>query len=101
MEPPQKWAIIKDCGNWPCTGPKNTYFTFEGNEFIGNRPSYAADKFQMIPNTYDFAEYVPNCVQQKKMNLWTCKQDRLGYLIFESEDEDTYDRSMQPIYSKL
>ena len=28
-EPPQKWAIIKDCGEWPCTGPKNILFDFE------------------------------------------------------------------------
>lgn len=36
FEPPQKWAIIKDCGNFPCTGPKNTYFTFERTTFTGN-----------------------------------------------------------------
>jgi len=32
------------------------------------------------------------------MNLYTCKGDVASYLVFESEDSDTYDRSMQPIY---
>lgn len=27
-DPPKKWAIIKDCGSWPCTGPQNAMFTF-------------------------------------------------------------------------
>jgi hypothetical protein len=35
------------------------------------------------------------------MNLWICAQDRLGTLQFESEDSDTLDRSIQPIYSQL
>jgi hypothetical protein len=33
MEPPQKWAIIKDCGAWPCTGPKNTMFWFQRSKY--------------------------------------------------------------------
>jgi len=28
-DPPQKWAIIKDCGEWPCTGPQNALFSFK------------------------------------------------------------------------
>jgi hypothetical protein len=35
------------------------------------------------------------------MNLWTCKNDDLGILQFESEDPDTMDRSMQPILARL
>lgn len=61
MEPPQKWAIIKDCGNWPCTAPKNTYFTFERSTFKGLKPSYAAADFQLIPDTPGFSEFVPEC----------------------------------------
>lgn len=101
MEPPQKWAIIKDCGNFPCTAPKNTYFTFERSRFSGLKPSYAAEDFQLIPDTPGFSEFVPDCEKQPNMNLWTCKQPKLGILKFESEDEDTLDRSIQPIYSRL
>lgn len=35
------------------------------------------------------------------MNAWTCEQDRLGQLMFESEDPDTLDRSVQPVYVNL
>lgn len=55
----------------------------------------------MIPDTPNFSEHVPNCEKWENMNLWTCNQDRLGILYFESEDPDTLDRSMQPIFSKL
>lgn len=45
FEPPQKWAIIKDCGEWPCTAPKNTIFSFRGNKFEGTQPAFAGDSF--------------------------------------------------------
>lgn len=32
------------------------------------------------------------------MNAYVCDNDKLGVLLFESEDEDKKDRSMQPIY---
>jgi hypothetical protein len=28
MDPPQKWANLADCGEFPCTGPKNTLYLF-------------------------------------------------------------------------
>jgi len=43
--PPQKWAIVKDCGNFPCTAPENTILSFKNTTFIGNTPSYAASNF--------------------------------------------------------
>lgn len=73
LEPPQKWAIIKDCGAWPCSGPKNLYFSFKRNNYIGIRPSYGADNLYIIPDTPGFSEYVPDCVQQPNMNAWTCQ----------------------------
>lgn len=101
FEPPQGWAIIKDCGNFPCTAPKNTLFSFKRTQFTGIRPAYSSENFQMIPDTPDFSEHVPGCELQEEMNLWTCDQEKLGILLFESEDPDTLDRSMQPIYSRL
>jgi len=101
FEPPQGWAIIKDCGEWPCTAPKNTIFSFKRTTFEQGRPPYGASDFQMIPNTQDFSEFVPKCTEQKEMNLWTCQNDHLGVLMFESEDVDKFDRSMQPIYGRL
>lgn len=29
FEPPQSWATNIDCGDFPCTGPKNTIFSFK------------------------------------------------------------------------
>lgn len=63
MEPPQKWAIIKDCGAWPCTAPKNTFFSFQNTQWVGKIPSYAATNFKMIPDTPGFSEFVPNCIK--------------------------------------
>jgi hypothetical protein len=34
------------------------------------------------------------------MNAYVCQADKMGVLLFESEDEDNQDRSMQPIYVK-
>lgn len=101
LEPPQGWAIIKDCGNFPCTAPKNTLFSFKRTKFRGLRPSFAAENFQMIPDTPNFSEHIPGCERWESMNLWTCQEEKLGILLFESEDPDSLDRSMQPIYSRL
>jgi hypothetical protein len=27
-DPPQGWAKIDDCGEWPCTAPSNIVFSF-------------------------------------------------------------------------
>ena len=101
FEPPQGWAIIKDCGAWPCTGPKNTLFSFQRTSFEQGRPSFGKYNFQMIPDTPGFSEFVPGCTKQAPMNLWTCENDDLGILLMESEDDDKVDRSMQPIYTRL
>ena len=55
FKPPQKWAIIKDCGEWPCTGPLNTLYSFKNTTYIGDRPPYAAPDVAFIPNTPDFS----------------------------------------------
>jgi hypothetical protein len=55
FEPPQSWAIIKDCGEFPCTGPLNTIYSFKNNSFIGNQPRYAREHLSLIPNTPDFS----------------------------------------------
>jgi len=35
------------------------------------------------------------------MNLYICTNPHLGTIQFESEDSDTLDRSIQPIYARL
>lgn len=68
LEPPQKWAIIKDCGAWPCTAPKNTFFSFINTTFEGIVPSWFSSEnpdFQMIPDTVDFSRFVPDCIRKE------------------------------------
>lgn len=61
FEPPQSWAVIADCGEWPCTGPHNTLYSFKRSTFVGKQPLYAAQDFQIIPNTPAFSRHVDNC----------------------------------------
>jgi len=45
--------------------------------------------------------YLKTCEPQVKMNAYICKSGTLGTMTFESEDADTEDRSMQPVYVGL
>jgi hypothetical protein len=94
MTPLEKWAIIKDCGEFPCTGPLNALFDFVGSVFEGdNIPTYAAAEFQVIADNEGFAPYVENCQYYLELNGYACNNNNLGVLIFESEDTDKWDRS--------
>jgi hypothetical protein len=44
-DPPKSWANIKDCGNFPCTAPKNTVYTFKGTIWNGIKPTNALADF--------------------------------------------------------
>jgi hypothetical protein len=97
--PPDAWANMADCGAFPCTAPLNALLRFEGTTFEGeNIPDYAADSFQVIADNDGFAPYVANCTRYEEFNGYACNNDDLGMLIFESEDSDKWDRSVQPIY---
>ena len=39
-DPPEEWAKIDDCGEWPCTAPQNVVVQFEGTTYSGISPSY-------------------------------------------------------------
>lgn len=102
-KPPESWAIIKDCGEFPCTGPLNFMYSFYGNSFTGNEPAYGWPTLSLIPNTPDVSEYIEGCEFLPSGNLWYCNQDelRIGILTFESEDADKLDRSVHPVYVRL
>lgn len=78
FEPPKGWANIADCGEFPCTAPKNTLYSFKRTTFIGKQPLYAASDWQIIPNTLDFSQFVPGCQILPVMNVWACKTGKLG-----------------------
>jgi len=98
MSPPSKWANIKDCGAFPCTAPLNVLFTFEDTTFSGSKPRWATKDFQIIANNSGFAPYIESCEASEDMNAYVCFEEKLGVLLFESEDDDKFDRSLQPIY---
>lgn len=106
FDPPQKWANIADCGNWPCTAPKNALFKFTNTQFSGqitqipNGPELGGD-FQIIANNSGFAPYAQGCTAVPTWNSYICQNNELGVLLFESEDEDKEDRSIQPVYVQL
>jgi len=97
-EPSPGWAAVDDCGEFPCTAPLNILFQFFDTEFEGSIPSWAKDEFQIIANNSGFAPYIDNCEAHEAMNGYVCENDTLGVLLFESEDDDKFDRTLQPIY---
>jgi hypothetical protein len=59
MDPPAGWANLDDCGDYPCTAPKNTLMTFTGTTWIGSKPRWATPRdFQIIANNAEFAPYI-------------------------------------------
>lgn len=72
-DPPKKWAIIKDCGNFPCTAPKNVLYTFEKSLYSGaSKPLKTPSNFQLIANNTGFAPFVKGCSPLKDQNAYLC-----------------------------
>lgn len=97
-DPPEKWAILDDCGDFTCTAPKNVLASFQGTKFDGVGPRWATADFQLISNNSGISPYIEGCTGDKWMNVYVCEAEKLGILLFESQDEDKLDRSMQPIF---
>jgi hypothetical protein len=100
-KPPSKWANIKDCGNFPCTGPLNVLWYFKQN--VWNNPETISEvvlgnNFQIIANNEGFAPHDPTCVFVKSWNAYVCQNLNMAVLVFQSLDADNMDRSQQPIY---
>lgn len=103
FDPPSKWAIIKDCGNFPCTAPHNTFIKFVNARWTGNT-DYASNggltpDFQMLPNNRGVTKHLPSCRFVQTYNAYICNEvPYIATLSFESLDADKEDRSMQPVY---
>ena len=100
-DPSPGWANVKDCGNFPCTAPWNILASFRRSKFSGIQPLKQGPDFQLIPDNTEFSPYVPECSFLEPNNMWFCRQSKLSILMFESEDVDKRDRSMQPIYVQM
>lgn len=64
-DPDPGWAIIKDCGAFPCTAPNNILASFTGTRFSGKTPIRTDSAFQIIPDDPDIGGKVggalPSC----------------------------------------
>lgn len=95
--PPAGWATIDDCGEWPCTAPENIVLVFKGTQFENQRISQAEPDFTIVSDNKGAAESYASCVSRPQWQAFQCLNSKIGMLLFESLDEDTYDRSVQPV----
>jgi hypothetical protein len=100
LEAPLSWAEIDDCGSFVCTGPKNALAEFVDTTWGGSKPTFAASRFQAIPDNTGVSPFLEGCDYYKTHNGYICDNDKLGILHFKALDDDSYDRSVQPVYVK-
>jgi len=101
MKPNPKWANLKDCGAFPCSGPLNVLFSFWDTKYSrGSLLNHGKD-FQIISNNTGLSPYLDTCEPHSPMNAYICKSNSLGLIQFESLDEDKKDRGMQPVFVSL
>jgi len=108
FDPPWSWTGVDKCGNFPCTGPKNTLYRFTGVSFVGPAtPGIDQDAFSLAPNIPTYTPFLNGCSPtdeypgnglREDWNAYLCNNLQLGQLVFESEDSDRFDRSVQPVY---
>jgi rubredoxin len=56
FDPPQKWANLADCGDYPCTGPKNTIFSFVNTKWTNPVGSLDKEDFTLIPHIATYTD---------------------------------------------
>jgi hypothetical protein len=100
-DPPAGWAVLDNCGNFPCTAPWNAFLDFRATSFQGFTNVLAPPNFSLIPDNPGFSPFVEGCEFTASWNGWMCTRNTLGQLQFESLDPDKMDRSSQPIYVTL
>ena len=102
-DPNPDWAIIKDCGLFPCTAPDNAIVKLNNATATGtNMPQVTGISsgvdFQIIANNAEAADNMSNCTLVSYWNAYKCFNTNLGQLMFESLDADRKDRMFSPIY---
>ena len=96
--PPNEWATIDDCGQFPCTGPNNVLIAAEKSTFVGTiKPFNTFPEFQIISGNKFNGQYYDSCQFQSAWNGYYCNNDQIAILIFESQDSDNWTRIISPI----
>jgi len=101
LDPAPGWANPTDCGNFPCTGPHNLLLEFKRTSYSGTVQPLTGADFELIPNNTGFTPFITDCTAEPLWNGYFCDKPSLGILLFESQDSDSFDRSMQPVYTEL
>jgi len=104
-DPNSNWAKISDCGDFPCTAPNNIILSFKNTGFTGTKqPDEINPDFEIIPDDPNIGGKVGSTLQTTTCQLkpswqgYLCQDTSLALLTFESLDDDSLDRSIQPIY---
>jgi hypothetical protein len=99
-DPNPGWANLADCGNFPCTGPKNTLYKFTNNKYIGVAPvPEKYPNFLVVADTSGYTTKFEGCTKKKDWNALLCVENQnIGILLFESLDPDNMDRNIAPVY---
>ena len=96
--PPNEWANIDDCGEFPCTGPNNVLLMFDKIHWSGTvMPLRADSKFQIISGNDENAKNYSNCQKIDLWNAYYCTNDQLAMIVFESLDSDAESRLVSPV----
>ena len=71
--PPNAWAVVDDCGNYPCTGPNNVLIHFERSIFSGDiRPLRTQADWQAISGVEESSGRFTTCRRVNDWNGYYC-----------------------------
>jgi len=94
-DPLEAWIDIADCGNFPCSAPNNMIISLTGTKWYGDRPVRTSSDFQIIHSNPGFAPYAEDCYDYSSTwNAYYCENENLGILLFESMDDERWDRAL-------
>lgn len=103
---PSGWATIDDCGEFSCTGPNNIVMQFDAVTCTGtakpafcttNAAGFAITSQMRESRTTLATKSFDGCTWNSKWNSFLCtgtNHKKIGVLVFESLDSDTWDRSV-------
>lgn len=78
--PPNSWASIDDCGEFPCTGPNNVLVRFENASYEGTilPPNTTIKDFEIIPANDENSGGFPTCKKVSAWNGYLCQNPDLA-----------------------
>lgn len=106
IDPPTKWANLKDCVEFPCTAPENMLLSFIGELTQVYDPATSGDKLRDLPaRPFDIISDNPGIPSKtgcsaadETGNFRICSGNSWALLNFESLDGDRSDRGVQPVF---